>query len=57
MVAKKAAGAEDGDSPFGGINMILVGDFHQFGPVGACLLYWRPDNDKVNSEDLLGQAL
>ncbi len=52
--AKKATGAKDGDTPFGGINVILVGNFHQFPPVGGCLLYWKLHNEKANTEDLLG---
>src|SRR6266404_8668786 len=42
--AKLSAGMEDRDLPFGGVNVILVGDFHQFPPVGGKPLYWQLDS-------------
>ncbi len=46
--AKLSAGMEDRDLPFGGVNVILVGDFHQFPPVGGKLLYWQLDQKKAS---------
>ncbi|KIK77096.1 hypothetical protein PAXRUDRAFT_36833 [Paxillus rubicundulus Ve08.2h10] len=43
--------------PFGGINMILVGDFHQFPPVTGRPLYWLIDPAKDDAEELLGRSL
>ena len=39
-------GSTDSRTPFGGMNVILMGDFHQFPPVGAAdaALYCLPPN-------------
>ncbi|EAU80832.2 hypothetical protein CC1G_04942 [Coprinopsis cinerea okayama7 len=53
-----AAEVGDPSKPFGGMNVILFGDFHQFPPVGnptGALYCERPDED-VNSA-LLGREL
>ncbi|SRR6266404_723220 len=41
---KLSRGMEDRELPFGGVNVILVGDFHQFPPVGGKPLYWQLDS-------------
>ena len=57
------AKAHDGtisDEPFGGVNVILVGDFHQFPPVAAkpsAPLYWPCNPEKDTDKDMLGRKL
>lgn len=43
--------------PFGGINIIFAGDFHQLPPVGGTPLYQRLDgnNDSVRAQTVFGQ--
>ena len=55
--AKILAGVSGSDLPFGGVNVILVGDFHQFPPVMGRPLYWPIDPLKDDGEELLGRSL
>lgn len=55
--AKSLTGSVGSDLPFGGVNMILVGDFHQFPPVTGRPLYWPVDPKKADAEDFLGRSL
>ena len=48
------------DEIFGGINVILVGDFHQFPPIFACRsapLYWPENATHDSKEDILGPKI
>jgi len=48
------------DEPFGGVNVILVGDFHQFPPVAtkpSAALYWCCNPMKDKDKELLGRKL
>lgn len=48
------------DKPFGGLNIILVGDFHQFPPVAAkpsAPLYWLCNQEKDTDNDTVGRQL
>lgn len=50
-----AAERGDADLPFGGLNVILVGDFHQFPPIvcaRSAPLYY-PNNPRFNDEDAI----
>jgi len=48
------------NEPFGGLNVILIGDFHQFPPVAAkptASLYCPCDAEKDSDNDMLGRKL
>jgi hypothetical protein len=48
------------DQVFGGVNVILAGDFHQFPPVVAhrsAPLYWPVDAKHDSEEDILGRKI
>lgn len=48
------------DEPFRGLNVILVGDFHQFPPVAAkpsASLYWPCNPEKDTDKDMMGRRL
>ena len=50
----------ENDEVFGGMNVILVGDFHQFPPVVArrsAPLYWPTDARHDSEEDILGRKI
>lgn len=57
-MAKEAAGCETGAQPFGGINVLIVGDFHQFAPVNSKPLYHpgEPAKDRTK-EGAIGHEL
>lgn len=55
----KPLGVETG-SPFGGLNVIICGDFHQFPPVAqkkTSPLYYRVDLSTNSAEELAGRRL
>lgn len=48
------------DHPFGGVNVILVGDFHQFLPVAtkaSAPLFWPCQVEKDTHEELVGRRI
>lgn len=50
----------DNDKVFGGLNVILVGDFHQFPPVvsrRSAPLYWPVDCRDDSEDDILGRKV
>lgn len=51
---------DEDENVFGGINVILVGDFHQFPPVVArrsAPLYWPADPRNDSEEDIFGRKI
>jgi len=57
---KALASKSDTNKPFGGVNAILSGNFHQFPPVASSRnapLFWPCDSSKDNAEELLGRKL
>ncbi|KAG2122383.1 hypothetical protein BD769DRAFT_1475048 [Suillus cothurnatus] len=55
---KSLAGKKDTKESFAGVNVILVGDFHQFPPVASgknAPLFWPCNPSKDNAEELLGR--
>ena len=47
----------ENEKVFGGLNVILVGDFHQFSPVVAhatVLLYWPADPGHDSEDEIFG---
>jgi hypothetical protein len=57
---KSLAGVKDADKTFGGVNVIIVGDFHQFPPISSgrsAPLYWPCNPSKDSAEELLGRKL
>jgi hypothetical protein len=50
----------ENDKIFGGLNVILVKDFHQFPPVVArttAPLYWPADSRHDSEDEILGQKI
>lgn len=56
-VNRRCKQAMDCDRPFGGLSVILVGDFKQLPPVNGRSLYLKPDNTDKNSVHLNGYIL
>ena len=59
QIISRAIEAKD-DEVFGGLNIILVGDFHQFPPVVArrsAPLYWPVNSRQDTEEDILGRKI
>ncbi|KAG0695953.1 hypothetical protein DFH29DRAFT_984805 [Suillus ampliporus] len=57
---KALAGEWDTSKPFGGVNVVLVGNFHQFPPIAAgrnAPLFWPSNSSKDSAEELLGRKL
>ncbi|OJA15245.1 hypothetical protein AZE42_11257 [Rhizopogon vesiculosus] len=57
---KSLAGVKDADRAFGGVNVIIIGDFHQFPPIASrrsASLYWPCNPSKDSAEELLGRKL
>lgn len=55
--AKSLAGVANAEVPFGGANIILIRDFHQFPPVISRPVYWLIDPLKDDGKELLGRSL
>ncbi|KAF8125258.1 hypothetical protein EV363DRAFT_1176214, partial [Boletus edulis] len=58
--AKTLNGEGDRDKPFGGINVILVGDFHQFPPVASkksAPLYYPCNPSLDTAEEMMGRSI
>ncbi len=55
--AKSSTGMAVTGLPFGGVNVILVGDFHQFAPVGGKPLYREMNTAKASADNCLGRAI
>lgn len=59
-LAKERAGVERDGKVFGGVNIIIVGDFHQFPPVMAsnrAALYFPIDTAKDSDDEIIGRQL
>ncbi|KAH7924255.1 hypothetical protein BV22DRAFT_1047590 [Leucogyrophana mollusca] len=57
---KSLGGTEDADMPFGGVNVIIVGDFHQFPPVvgkKSAPLFYPCNPSKDTAEEMLGRKI
>jgi len=55
--AKCLVGEGDADKPFGGVNIILVSDFHQFPPVASkksSPLYYPSNSSVDTAEEMMG---
>lgn len=55
--AKSLAGVGGVDQLFGGVSIILIGDFHWFPPVTGHPLYWPTDSAKDNAEEVIRHAM
>lgn len=56
MIADAMGAEGKGKLPFGGINIILVGDYHQFPPIAASPLYY-PIAAKDSQQSVMGRKL
>lgn len=57
---KSLAGEKGDNKPFGRVNVIIIGDFHQFPPVArkkSAASYYPCDPSKDSAEELLGQKI
>lgn len=60
LCVAKGLDPEASDTPFGGINVILAGDFHQFPPVAggaSAALYWPCNPAKDSHYSILGRKI
>ncbi|OJA12903.1 hypothetical protein AZE42_12411 [Rhizopogon vesiculosus] len=57
---KSLAGEKDTNKPFGGVNVVLVDDFHQSPPVAGgknAPLFWPCNLSKDSADEFLGRNL